>query len=372
MNRVKKHLILLVLLSGFTAACTQGAMPLAFTDIQHWQPLEPRKGRGLGRRIGGVTRTRRPVSRIDVKYPVAWNRRRDEFHEAALAVVQTWLGLAMTAVVCCAVADLPFEGQASLSSIHVTNIGMVSVETGRPLRELRLLVQGMESKFDRRQVLDLLQNELWAADKGARPFEIENLIWRAREFHPDIQIRQDLQAGIDCLRAGKHAEAEQRFLAVTNADPRFSEGWYRIAQLHYLQGFNHDSLRAAGVAVRLEPNHFAGHALRAMTQVQLGRFSLALVSIEQVNSLLPNQAARFLNLDSCRLSELMHGEQVTDFDRWGLSFARCACLLDSSEASWSSPNFPAWAARESASTPVKIPEHLFEAGLSQIHFTQGR
>jgi len=298
-----------------------------------------------------------------VRPVAAW----DSWHATALAFLQTSLGSALAAIMCFSVCELR---QAEIPWIHVTqHVEVQSVETGRSVRELQLMVQGSESKFDRRQVLNVLQDELRASDQGdrIRASQIQALIWQARAFHPDMRVGEDLRLGIDSMRAGRHAEAERRLLAVVQADPRFSEGWYRLAQLHYLQGFSHDSLREVDVAIHLDPMHFGGYALKAMNQVQLGRFGLVPECVEQAKSLLPDHAARFLTPDSERALALTKGQMITDLDRRGLSFTGCACLLDSPTAAWSSTNFPAQLSilGATAQSPVKISEKLFEAGLSQ-------
>jgi len=130
-----------------------------------------------------------------------------------------------------------------------------------------------------------------AAAPGAKaePPKVE-----VRAVSPDTQRAFD--AARQALAAGRTAEAERGFVALTRSDPDLSGPYANLGLIHRRAGRNAEAMAALKKAVELRPDSAELHNQLGVTYRMAGSFDNAKASYEQAIALDPVYAPAVLNL----------------------------------------------------------------------------
>ena len=132
---------------------------------------------------------------------------------------------------------------------------------------------------------------------------------------PSVQSAYD--AARDALKAGRMAEAERGFVALTKSNPELAGPFANLALVLRGAGKHQEAVAQLERAVQLSPQRADLHNQLGVTYRFAGEFSKARAAYEQAISLDPNYAPAVLNLGILHDLYLWDGERAAElYDRY--------------------------------------------------------
>ncbi len=117
---------------------------------------------------------------------------------------------------------------------------------------------------------------------------------------PEVPVSPTVQRAFDnarqALAAGRTAEAERGFVALTKSNPELAGPYANLGVIHRQAGKTADAVAALEKAVQLNPQRADLHNQLGITYRTAGDFAKAKVSYEQATSLDASYAPAVLNL----------------------------------------------------------------------------
>jgi len=118
--------------------------------------------------------------------------------------------------------------------------------------------------------------------------EIENRIWDIWYQHPDTEIQDLFNQGVELLNGQFLREAMAVFNTIVERQPTFAEAWNQRATLNYLIGDYSASLADIDKVLELEPRHFGALSGRGLVYLQMENLTQAKAAFEELQQVHPN------------------------------------------------------------------------------------
>jgi tetratricopeptide (TPR) repeat protein len=117
---------------------------------------------------------------------------------------------------------------------------------------------------------------LKAADNVEDAMIIRDTIKLFGKAHPNIQLRSQLQYGIDLMVADNCEKARKILLSmVTNVDPTYIDAWNYLANSENFLSLRKDALESANRALELNQNDFQAYTQLGILHFQQGEYGSA-------------------------------------------------------------------------------------------------
>ena len=136
--------------------------------------------------------------------------------------------------------------------------------------------------------LDDLFDELQDAPNATQSAVIEQKIWLIWTQAPNDEADRLMNRGIQAMRLGDWAQAENVFDQLVEKEPEFAEAWNKRATVHYVLGDYTESMSDIEQTLKLEPRHFGALSGLGSIFARLGQPAAAIRVFEQVLEIYPH------------------------------------------------------------------------------------
>lgn len=125
----------------------------------------------------------------------------------------------------------------------------------------------------------------------------ENQIWDIWSEHPNADVVQLMQLGIERMNSERYADALLIFSQVISSYPEFAEAWNKRATLYYIVGNFDASLADIEQTLALEPRHFGALSGMGLIYIQRRELARARQAFEELIRIHPHSTNARQNLE---------------------------------------------------------------------------
>ena len=116
----------------------------------------------------------------------------------------------------------------------------------------------------------------------------ENEIWEIWFAHPNNDVEQLMQMGVDRMNGNRQPEAMLIFNELIGSFPSYAEAWNRRATLHYVLGNYEESISDIENVLALEPRHFGALSGLGLVYLRINQLTKAKQAFEALIEVHPN------------------------------------------------------------------------------------
>jgi tetratricopeptide (TPR) repeat protein len=116
----------------------------------------------------------------------------------------------------------------------------------------------------------------------------ENEIWEIWFAHPNNDVGQLMQMGVNRMSGNRQPEAMLIFNQLIGSFPSYAEAWNRRATLHYVLGNFEESISDIENVLSLEPRHFGALSGLGLVYLQMNQLAKAKQAFEALIEVHPN------------------------------------------------------------------------------------